>query len=100
MLFRAHAHEPTARAYEACADELEKALAAEEQQPLTLRQAANLSGYSVDHLGRLVREGKIPNAGRPNAPRVRRADVPNKPGRPQPGTKEDIVRAIIEDRRR
>jgi len=46
---------------------------------LNLRTAARESGYSADHLGRLVHEGKIPNAGRPHAPRIRRADLPRKP---------------------
>jgi hypothetical protein len=45
---------------------------------LTLRQAARESGYSADHLGRLVKTGAIPNAGRPHAPRIRRRDLPRK----------------------
>lgn len=48
-------------------------------EPLTLEQAANESGYSADHLGRLVRDGTIPNAGQPYAPRIIRSDVPNRP---------------------
>ncbi len=34
--------------------------------------------YSADHLGRLVREGKLPNAGREGAPRIRLQDLPRK----------------------
>ncbi len=49
-------------------------------QLLTLTEAANCSGYSTDHLGRLIRDGTIPNAGRPSAPRIRRRDLPQKPG--------------------
>ena len=45
---------------------------------LNLRQAAQESGYSADHLGRLVREGRICNSGRPHSPRVRRCDLPQK----------------------
>ena len=33
-----------------------------EDESLNLKQAAAESGYSSDHLGRLVRDGKIPNA--------------------------------------
>jgi hypothetical protein len=45
---------------------------------LNLQQASQESGYSADHLGRLVRAGTIPNAGRPNAPKIRRRDLPRK----------------------
>ncbi len=45
---------------------------------LTLTEAAATSGYSADHLGHLVREGKIPNAGRPGAPRIALRDLPRK----------------------
>lgn len=47
-------------------------------ETLSLREAAIESGYSPDHLGRLVRTGSIPNAGRRNAPRIRRTDLPRK----------------------
>lgn len=50
-------------------------------EPLSLQQAAAESGYSPDHLGRLVRERKITNVGRRNAPRIRRGDLPAKPAR-------------------
>lgn len=48
-------------------------------ETLSLQEAARESGYSPDHLGRLLRDGKLPNAGRPNAPRIRRRDLPRKP---------------------
>lgn len=69
-----------ATAWEAAASELEAALAKSEEQLLNLQAAAAESGYSAEHLGRLVREGRIPNAGRPNAPRIRLRDLPRKPG--------------------
>jgi hypothetical protein len=61
--------------------ELDRLTDAAENEPLSLARAAAESGYSVDHLGRLVREGKLANVGRPNAPKVRRADLPRKPTR-------------------
>jgi len=51
------------------------------QEPLSLKDAAQESGYSTDHLGRLIRDGSIPNAGRPGAPRLARRDLPLKPAR-------------------
>ena len=47
---------------------------------LTLTQAAEHSGYSRAHLGRLVRAGRLHNVGRPNAPKIRACDLPRKPG--------------------
>jgi hypothetical protein len=57
--------------------ELEQLDAAGEQL-LTLVEASEESGYSANHLGRLVRSGDIPNAGRSNAPKIRRRDLPHK----------------------
>ena len=67
-----------AEAVERCAMELEQALADEEGELLSLQQAARISGYSADHLGRLIRQGLLRNDGRPRAPRVRRGDLPRK----------------------
>jgi len=50
------------------------------EEVLTLVDAALECGYSADHLGRLVREGAIPNSGRPKAPKIRRRDLPRNPG--------------------
>ncbi len=60
--------------------ELQEALEGLENEPLTLGEAAEESGYSKDHLARLAREGKIPNVGRSGAPRIRRGDLPAKTG--------------------
>jgi hypothetical protein len=59
--------------------DFESSFAVHANEALNLQEAAEESGFSSDHLGRLVRDGKIPNAGRPNAPRIRRADLPRKP---------------------
>jgi hypothetical protein len=63
------------------ARELAAALRVDGGEALTYKQASLESGLSVDHLGRLVRQGKIPNAGRRGAPRIRRADLPRLAGR-------------------
>jgi hypothetical protein len=77
-LFREHEQPATAVAYEKCAGELEDALAQETKAALTLQEAAAESGYSADHLGRMVREGKIPNVGKANSPRIAKKDLPRK----------------------
>jgi hypothetical protein len=82
--WRAHAAEieayaqPPAAAFRRAADQLEAVLQSADAKPLTLEQAAAESGYSVDHLGRLIRQRRIPNAGRKNAPRILRSDLPRK----------------------
>ena len=48
--------------------------------PLNLIEAAGESGYSVGHLGREIKAGRIPNAGRDNAPKILRRNLPRKPG--------------------
>ena len=105
-LFREHEERSLALAYEKCARELEDALDERGSAALTLAQAAEQSGYSADHLGRLVREGKIPNAGRPGAPKIRVSDLPNKVGAADPDVADEapvcevanaqIVQSIIE----
>ncbi len=67
-----------ATALERCADELEGTIQERDETTLSLTDAARESGYSREHLGRLVRDGKIPNAGRPGAPRVERRHLPRK----------------------
>lgn len=70
-----------ARSLEFCADELAAALRRGGEELLNLAAAAKASGYSVDHLARLVREEKIPNSGRPSKPLIRRKDLPVKRSR-------------------
>lgn len=60
-------------------DDVRSVLADERDAVITLTEASRRCGYSAAHLGRLVRDGVIPNAGRPNAPRVRSGDLPKKP---------------------
>ena len=90
-----------------CAERLDSGLKAEDTTLLTLNEAAEESGFSPDHLGRLVREGKIPNAGRSGAPRIARRCLPTKSTRKSHGVAEDpeqsdssfeqIVQSIIKE---
>jgi hypothetical protein len=73
-----YADERAAKLFQVCADELEQALRVTGDELLTLTQAARISGYSPDYLGRLIREGTVPNAGRPKAPKIRRSELPMK----------------------
>ena len=79
---RRYGSEPPAIALERCATELETTLVERDETTLSLVEAARESGYSADHLGRLVRDGRIPNAGRPGAPRIARVHLPRKASAP------------------
>jgi hypothetical protein len=86
--------------------DLNAILSAEAEELLTLKAAADLSGYSTGHLSRLIRTGKLPNAGRPNAPLIRRADLPRKATALPNGdegtkllTKAQIARSIVHPHR-
>lgn len=108
---RQYGGEASATALEACASELDAALRRQNETALTLKEAARVTGYSAGHLGRLVRDGMIPNAGRPGAPRIAFRDLPRKArgaGRSEPGSgladntsppqvsNAEVVRSIVE----
>lgn len=96
----------TAKLWELAAQELEAALAAHGEETLTLVQAAKLSGFTADHLSASIKKGRIANAGRNGAPRIRRSDLPIKgvggPGRssraesPQVDAQREQVRKIAQ----
>jgi hypothetical protein len=67
-----------ARILDFCADELAAAILRGGDERLSLQRAAQESGYSVDHLAPLLREGRIPNSGRKDKPLIRRGDLPQK----------------------
>ena len=102
---RRYGGETPAVAIERCADDLEATIRERDETTLSLVEAARESGYSRDHLGRLVRDGKIPNAGRPNAPRIARRHLPRKAPaqaplaeepRPRERSNAQIVQSIIQ----
>ncbi|HEU4700537.1 MAG TPA: helix-turn-helix domain-containing protein [Gemmatimonadales bacterium] len=74
------------------------------EETLSITQAADISGYDAGHLRKLVQSGKIPNAGRKGKPKIRRRDLPTKPGHsptvaPSPylgcASREVIARSIV-----
>lgn len=71
--------EAVARAYEECSKHLRALHHRQREHPLTVEEASEDSGYSRDHLYRLVQEGTIPNVGENGQVRVRRMDLPRKP---------------------
>lgn len=77
--FREYGDERGACTCELHADELERAVRDFESKPLTISEAVEESGYSESHLRALLADGKLRNVGRHGAPRIRRADLPQKP---------------------
>ena len=77
--------------------EVEEALRDDQDETLTLAEAALESSYSTEHLRKMVASRTIPNAGGKGRPRIRRGDVPLKrvtqPG--NPGTPEDDARVFL-----
>ena len=89
---------------ESCAEELESALQQQHDEVLNLTQASRVSGYSREHLGRLLKEGTIPNAGQLGAPKIRRGNLPTKPVKLRlpksvlqcsSTSKDDVVRSVV-----
>lgn len=94
--------EAQAKTLEWCALELENSFRSAQDTLLNLTEASQVSGYSSTHLGRLIKDGKIQNYGRPNAPRARQADLPRKALRREgpnlellPRGKCEVVRSIV-----
>ena len=65
--------------YRRHAAELQEALCEAADEVLTLAEASSESGYSESRLRHLIADGTIPQAGERGRPRVRRADLPQKP---------------------
>ena len=64
-----------ARLLERVAEELDAIAGGE---TVRLNEAARRSGYSTDHLRRMIHAGRLVNVGRKHAPQLRVADLPTK----------------------
>ena len=71
-------HESTGKLIRRLAVEAEEALKDDQDETLTLAEAALESSYSTEHLRKMVAAETIPNAGAKGRPRIRRGDVPLK----------------------
>lgn len=69
-----------AHALRECATETEAALRQEASELISLAEAALVSGYNVDSLGAMIRDGRLSNYGNKRRPKVKRSEIPKKPG--------------------
>lgn len=92
-VLRRHGRDDQADRLERRADEVERALRDRRHQELTVAEAAAESGFAEKTLRRMVREGRVPDP-RPDGSRaeirIRRADLPRKPG----GGRDDVSEAV------
>ena len=72
--------ESAAHVWEEAAVEVEQRLADCLLEPLTLDAAVSESGYTRNHLLRMLRDGLLPNSGTNTDPRILRMHLPRKPG--------------------
>lgn len=77
LLRRYGGTEGTAVAWEVAAADVERGLLAHDDERLAISEAAVVSGYTLAHFRRMVREGKVPQ--QPDGTVLRR-HVPVKPG--------------------
>lgn len=96
-LLRRRGAEAQAAAVESCASDLEEEDRRLSLEMLTLEQAEGESGYSYSALQKMVADGRLPNAGGPHRPRIRRCDLPKKPipGREQAKGEPDLASLVL-----
>ncbi len=96
-LLRRRGADGQAAALESCASELEEEVRRFALETLTLAQAEGESGYSYSALEKMVADGRLPNAGAPHRPRIRRCDLPRKPsaGREQAKAEPDLASLVL-----
>lgn len=101
---REYGAERLATAAERHAEQLKRAHEAYRNEPLTPAEAAEETGYTADHIRRLIRDGKLPTAGDSSPVQVRRAHLPRKPGHAAsggrtrdggPGSRTRVARTVV-----
>jgi hypothetical protein len=95
-LLRRRGAEAQAAALESCAADLEQEEQRFSLEALTVEQAVGESGYSYSALQKMVADRRLPNAGGPHRPRIRRCDLPKKPsGREQAKGEPDLASLVL-----
>jgi len=92
---RRYADNASARLLRTVAAELVEVLREEADELLTLAEAAEVSGYASDTLRHRLSNGSIPNAGVSGKPRIRRGDLPTKPGANMNADEDEAKRAAL-----
>lgn len=82
-LYRKRGATSLAEMVESFAADLEAAIQLQELEALTIREGVAVSGYSYSALQKLLASGELENVGSKGSPRIRRGDLPRKPGRIQ-----------------
>ena len=78
------------------ADEIEERALSHALETLTLRDAAEESGYSYSAIQKMVASGELTNLGDKGSPRVRRGDLPRKAIAPPTASGEpDLAEMIL-----
>ena len=90
-----YADKASARLLRTVAAELVEVLREEADELLTLAEAADASGYASDTLRHRLSNGSIPNAGVSGKPRIRRGDLPTKPGANMNADEDEAKRAAL-----
>ena len=98
MLLVGHGATEASATCERIAAELDGAFRAWWTADLTVAEASAASGYSADRLRELVREGRLPNRRNPDERReirMRRSDLPRRPGPTAPSAALEALAAQI-----
>ena len=86
---RSYGADSAAATCETVANDLQAQFAEWWTTAIPIREAAEASGYSEDHLRELAREGRIGSDGG-----IRRCDLPRRPNRTPASAVDDLVQAV------
>jgi hypothetical protein len=88
---REYGADSNARTLERAAEIMEWAQMVRDNEPLTLQQAAEESGFTYSTIEKKVANEELENVGEKGRPRVRRGDLPKKGRQPSRAEEPDLV---------